>query len=75
VTAWSRLVPHEVELRIPPVYLWKTDLSASMVTEVGPLAMAALSCGTDLEATLVYERTSDEVVFLYLQVPVLAVYG
>ena len=44
------------------MYLWKTDLSASMVTEVGPLAMAALSCGTDLEATLVYERTSVEVV-------------
>lgn len=64
VTAWSRLVPQAEEFMIPPVYLWKTDLSASMVTEVGPLAMAALSCGIDLEATLAYEMTLDGVVFL-----------
>jgi hypothetical protein len=43
VIAWSRLVPHKLELRIPNLYNWKTILSASTVTEVGPFAIAALS--------------------------------
>jgi len=46
--AWSREVPQEAELRIPPVYLWKTAVSASTVTETGPTAMAALREAADL---------------------------
>ena len=68
------MVPQAEELRTPPVYLWKTEVSASMVTEHGPMAAAALSWATELDGTLVYLTSSTLVVFLYLHDPSLAVY-
>ena len=61
-------------MRIPPVYLWKTDLSASTVTEVGPTAMAALRASAESVGTLLTLVTpTDEVIWEALQVPSLAV--
>ena len=50
--AWSRLVPHAAESTIPEVYYWKTAVSASTVTEIGCLAMAALSWAAELDGTV-----------------------
>ena len=61
-------------MRIPPVYLWKTDLSASTVTEVGPTAMAALRAEADLDLTLLTLVTpAATAIVVALQVPSLAV--
>ena len=56
------------------MYLWKTDLSASTVTEVGPLAIAARRDDWDLALTwLTLVTPTDEVICEALQVPSLAV--
>ena len=56
------------------MYLWKTDLSASTVTEVGPTAMAALRASAESLGTLLTLVTpTDEVIWEALQVPSLAV--
>ena len=41
-TPWSSFLPHPWVMT-PVVYIWKTNWSASMATETGPLARAALS--------------------------------
>jgi len=59
---------------IPPEYLWKTDLSASTVTEVGPLAIAAIR-DEELPALTLLMFLTLTCPALAWQDPVLAVYG
>ena len=76
VMAWSRSVPQAEELRTPLLYCWKTDFSAQTVTEVGPLAMAALSWAADLGVTALTVLTmTPRVCSFYMQVPSLPVYA
>jgi hypothetical protein len=47
VTEWFGEVPQVAELSIPDLYWEKTGLACTP-TLIGPFAMAALSCGTEL---------------------------
>jgi len=54
------LVPHSAESKIPSEYIWNTLWSASTVTEIGALAMAAFNWAVELAGTLTKEATSTE---------------
>ena len=74
-TPWSRLVPHPLVMT-PEWYIWKASWSASMATETGARAMAAVSWAGLFGVTSVNALTRPyPLVETYLQVPSMAVYG